>query len=337
MQWIEQKYIGLISSRLGLFKHTQNNVYNFRCPYCGDSAKNKTKTRGYLYPRSGAYQYHCHNCGITTNIDRFIEHVDSNLYNDYVREKIENKFTSGNARVLTDVEVFANKMKKPVFMNSKALNRLPKISSLEPTHPAVQYVKSRMIPNKYHYKIFYVSKFKKYVNSLISEKYNDITHDESRIIIPFLDEDKAVFGFQGRSLGDSSLRYVTIMLDANRSKVFGLDTCEREREHYILEGPIDSMFVSNAIAMAGNTIDWSLVNKNSVFVYDNEPRNRDICNKIEQAILKGHSVVIFPNSIRSKDINDMVLHERVNVDTILKNNTYNGLQANLVFNNWRRV
>ncbi len=89
--------------------------------------------------------------------------------------------------------------------------------------------------------------------------------------------------------------------------------------------------------MCGSDIDlrtfgWS----DCVYVYDNEPRNREIVNRISKTIDRGYKVVIWPSSIIQKDINDMVLGGQ-NIMSVLELNTYSGLKAKIKFNNWKRI
>ena len=106
---------------------------------------------------------------------------------------------------------------------------------------------------------------------------------------------------------------------------------------YVVEGPFDATLVENAVAMCGSDIDlrsfgWS----DYIYVYDNEPRNREIVNRIAKTIDGGNKVVIWPTSIEQKDINDMVLGGH-NVMNVLESNTYSGLKAKIKFNNWKRI
>ena len=334
--WLQQKYIGLISSRLERFRRVNSTSYNFRCPVCGDSTKNKQKARGYLFPKDGGgHLYHCHNCHITLGFDKFLKVVDNVLHSEYVQEKLIEKYGD---KPKTEVEVFAEKMKTPKFVSATALKSLKKVSQLQYNHPAKEYIASRDIPTSYHFKLFYAPKFKKFVNSVIPNKFDNINNDEPRLIIPFLNEDKNLIGFQGRAFSNKSVRYITIMLSDDAPKIFNLDSCDRSKKHFIFEGPIDAMFVKNSLAMAGQSINWDYCNENSVFVFDNEPRSPETCKKIEQAIDKGYSVVFFPNTIHEKDINDMVLaNNDVDIESLLMNNIHNGLQAKLHLQNWRKV
>lgn len=332
--WIETKYIGLMSGRLDRFRKVQGNTYNFRCPVCGDSQKDKRKARGYLYPKDNTFLFHCHNCTMTMNFPKFIQTIDPILHDEYCKESLLEKY---KPREKTEVEEFADKMKKPVFVKTTELKTLKKISQLKHDHPVKQYVVNRKIPTPYHAKLFYAPKFKKFVNRIIPNKFENVEYDEPRLIIPFLDEEKKLFGFQGRSFSKKGLRYITIMLDESKPKIFGLDTVDTTKTHYALEGPIDSMFLENAIAMAGQSIDISVCNENTVFVFDNEPRNSSTIAKMEKVIAEGFRIVIFPKTIREKDINDIVLHTEIDIESLLCNNSYTGLSATATLSSWRDI
>lgn len=324
----------MVSNRLDLFKRTKKNEYNFRCPLCGDSRKSKWKARGHLFPKDkGGYLFHCFNCGVTLGLDKFLESIDPVVYQEFLREKISEGM---GERKKSDAEIFAIKMKPPEFIKSTPLKKLKKISQLAWNHPAKQYVDQRKIPTPYQAKLFYCPRFKEWTNTVIPNKFESLDHDEPRLIIPFIDENGKLFGFQGRSFRKEGIRYITIMIDDDMPKVYGLDTCDRTKPHYIFEGPIDSMFAPNSLAMAGGSLDLNLVNNNSIFVYDNEPRNVETCKKIEKIIDKGYKVVIFPDHIEQKDINDMVLGG-VSIEDVLEYNISYGLEAKIIFTGWKKV
>ena len=338
--WIDLKYTNIISSKLDKFARRDNNLYNFRCPYCGDSQKNKTKARGYLFENKGHLVFKCHNCHVSTNMGSFIKHVDSNLYTEYKLEILKEK-GSEQKPFVAEIEKFS----KQRMFKFEPFAKLKKISQLAPDHPAKQYIVNRQIPSDKHYMIFFVSKFCNWVNTFVENKFSDeaLKRDEPRIILPFIDENGYIFGFQGRALNSSShkLRYITIMLDKSKPKLFGLNKIDFTKKIYVVEGPIDSLFIPNCIALAGSDGELEkLANKNSfVVIYDNEPRNGEIVNKIGSYIDKGYNVVIWPEYIEQKDINDMIQAGYTQQDLldIISNNTYNGLIAKMNLNNWKKV
>lgn len=336
---IDRKYIGLLSNRLERFTRKSDRLYNCRCPLCGDSKTNKIKTRGYFHEKKGRMLYYCHNCGASMTLGSFLMNIDPNLYAEYAQELfIEKNGVSGVQTFTPDITKFSN----PVVQRNIELSRLKKISSLEPNHPAKLYVSKRQIPSETHYKLFYAPRFKEWVNSIIPEKFATGS-DEPRLVLPFLDKSRKCFGFQGRALGPSNMRYITIMLDDTRPKVFGLDTVDMSKKTYITEGPIDSLFLPNAIAMAGADVHTSWIEEkhrdNLVFVYDNEPRNIDIIKRVKKAIGSGFKVVVWPPDIIEKDINDMVLSGKslTMLKDVIDSNTHSGLAAEFALSQWSRV
>ena len=341
MNWIDLKYVNMLSIRLERFKKVQDR-FNMRCPICGDSRKNKSKTRGWILPHGNKTRYYCHNCNVSLSLSDFIKSVDQNLYFEYIKDVMIEK--SGTAP-LTPVQEFANMMKKPVFIKNTGLTTLKKISQLDPEHPAKRYVADRMIPSEVHYKLFYAPKFKKWVNSIIPDKFESIEHDEPRLIIPFFDEGKKFFGFQGRSFRPNvDLKYITILLDESKPKVFGLDTVDPTSRIYAFEGPLDSLFIPNSIASAGGRIDSSLLltnlpKHNIVIVYDNERRSKETVDKMESAIADGYSICFWPE-LDYKDVNDMVKkggYSQEYIKHMIDSNTYNGLNAQLQMAIWKKV
>jgi len=333
MLWIESKYAVNLRSRLQKFViKTQNPILiNFRCPYCGDSETNKNKARGYLYTRKDKIKYSCHNCGIAKSFGDFLKETDNLLYKEYIMEMFEN----GTKREVPAVNV---SFVAPVFKRPPAsMSGLKKVSQLNPAHPAKMYVVSRKIPNFYHSRLYFAPKFNAWTNTFIPDKLK-LEYEEPRLVIPFFNKEGDVFGYSGRSFKpDTNKRYITIMLDDEASKLYGLDTCDQTKLHYVTEGPFDSMFLENAMAMAGSDATLSLFDRElTVFVYDNEPRSKEITKKIHKTIVRGYKVVIWPNNLPYKDINDMVL-ANVDILDLVQERTFSGLQARLMFEDWQKI
>ena len=323
MDLVDSKFIGLISPRLQKFKKIKSDLYNFRCPICGDSQKNKSKTRGYLYGVKADVNFRCHNCGASMTFSNFLKTLDPVIHKQYVFERFKNNKTGRG----TVVEEPKFDFKPPQFAPKVDLPRASENDA------ARLYLEKRLIDPK----IFnYTPTFKKWVNTLVPNKFSDITYDEPRIIIPLIYENQLI-GFQGRALGPNSVKYITIMLDDDAPKIYGLDKINNGFPVFVTEGPFDSTFVSNSIAMCGADGDvrkWGI--NDPVWVYDNEPRSHEIVKRISSTIDRGEKVVIWPNNINEKDINDMILAGH-DVMGVLNSNTYSGLTAQLQFNTWKRI
>ena len=322
MDFVDVKYINLISARFQKFKKVKNNLYNFRCPICGDSQRNKNKARGYLYQVKNNTNFKCHNCGVNMSFNNFLKQVDPTTHKHYTFEKFKEGHTGRNFIVEEPTFHF----EAPKF---KTKLNLPKASE---NPDAKEYLVNRKLnPDNY----YYTEKFKEWTNSL-HPTFDNTDKDEPRIIIPLFYQNKLV-GFQGRALGPSKVKYITIMLDDDAPKIYGLDEIEKDKTVYITEGPFDSTFICNAIAMCGADADvskWGI--SNSVWIYDNEPRNEEIVSRISRTIDKGERVVIWNSNIKEKDINDMIL-AGLDVQHIVECNTYSGLEAKLKFTTWKKI
>ena len=324
MDIIDSKYIGLVSSRLQKFKRVKADLFNFRCPICGDSKKHKNKARGYLYQVKTNTNFKCHNCGASLSFNNFLKQIDTSLHKQYVMEKFKEGFAGGRNFVVEEPKF---EFKKPVFKKKLDLPRADEVPI------AKEYLEKRKLdPSKF----YFAYKFKEWANTQ-KQTFDTIGRDESRIIIPLHDTEKNLIGFQGRSLGPNSVKYITVMINEDAPKIYGLDKVDNEKPIYIIEGPFDATLVQNGVAMCGSDLDirsfgWS----DCIYVYDNEPRNREIVNRIDKTINGGYKVVIWPTSVEEKDINDMVLGGH-NVMSVLESNTYSGLKAKVKFNNWKKI
>ena len=326
--FVDEHYVSLLSGRLEKFSRKKSGLYNFRCPYCGDSQKHKNKARGYFFQLKADMVFKCHNCGVGRTLPNFLKDNAPDLYDEYIMERYKSGTTGKGSYVPKP------KFEKPKF---KKKGELQSMDCLNNGHPAVGYLQGRQIPEKHYSDLFYTDKFCTWVNTQ-KPTFKDVKKDQPRIIIPFIDTQGEWFGFQGRSLNaNDTLRYITIMLDESKTKIFGLDRVDFDKTIYITEGPIDSFYIDNAIAMAGADVDWEILrNKEVVFVYDNEQRNKEIINRMTKAIDKGFEIVIWPDNLQEKDLNDMFIAGH-DVQSLVEFNTYSGLEATIKLSEWKKV
>jgi len=332
VDFVDIQYAQMLSGRLDNFRirHTSPYKINFRCPICGDSQKSRSKARGWLLEKDNRFTYYCHNCGASQGFQYFLKSIDPLLYNDYIAEKFVNK---ANNTIKDDVTQFQTK--KPVFQKDP-LKKLKKVSQLAHNHAIVRYIKKRGIPPHHHYRLYYAPKFKTWINEIIPNKFEHVGKDEPRLVIPFLDEKGKVFGVSARGFNPDGIRYITIMFD-ERPKIFGLDKVNFNEPYYIVEGAIDSFFLSNAIAMNGAEGNGNAANERAIYVFDAEPRNKEIHKRMDKVIKNGHKICIWPTDVPGKDINEMYLNGLNDIEKIIEDNTYQGLQAELKFAAWRKV
>ena len=331
--FIDHKYLNIISSKLQQFKRKSRSLYNFRCPICGDSKKNKFKARGYVFENKEALFFKCHNCSASSNVGNLIEKLDVVLSKQYFFEKYKNKATTNTEPIEERVPLFVQPKFKKVDLRS--------IDSLSVEHPARKYLDARRLPPGRYHDLYYTDCFKSWVTNYDAELAARLKEEDPRVIIPFFDRDKNLIAAQGRSMENNTLRYFTIKIDKKSPKIFGLDRWDDRVLAYMTEGPFDSMFLPNAMAMAGSDLDDTslFIGKNVVFVYDNEKRNQEIVTKMLRVLKRGFRIVVWPDTIQYKDINDMIIGG-VSLDDIydiIDKNTFEGLQARLKINQWKRT
>ena len=327
--YIDVKYVNIISPFLQQFKKKGDFLWNFRCPYCGDSQKSRTKARGFVYRKKNDLFYKCHNCGVGTTLGKLIEHLDSKSYKDYIMER----YKSGVKTVNKEPEF---KFNEPVFRSKDICSTLNSLSELGEDHPARKIIDRRNLPISSYKDLFLCPEFYKFTNNLIPNKFPSLDGDHPRLLIPFRDEEGEVFAYQGRAFGDEKPKYLTIKLQ-ERDKIFGLDKIDKRKEVLVVEGPLDSLFLDNCIAVAG--ADVPNLDCDFTVVFDNEPRNRELLKQIEKTINHGHKICLWPEEMEYKDINDMILggYTKEEIQDIIKHNTYQGTTATLWFTKWRKI
>ena len=330
--YIDLKFINDLSGRLSQFKKKTDYLFNFRCPHCGDSQKSKTKARAYLYRVKNDMFFKCHNCGQGQNLANFIKFVDPKLYESYLLERYK-KSAPATPKPKFD-------FKPTKFTNQTPIDDLKSIKDLPEDHPARLYCDNRKIPEKYFDKLFLSDKFMTLVNEVKPNTYK-ITKDHPRLIIPFYDTTGKVFAFQGRAFGKEQPKYLTIKLDENKQKVYGLERINFQNQVFIVEGPIDSLFIDNCLAAGGADLFLKnkISNENITYIFDNEPRNKEIVKRMYKVIEQNFNVVIWPEDLQLKDVNDMIMSglTKFELQDIISNNTYSKLSALTKLNYWKKI
>jgi transcription elongation factor Elf1 len=341
MNNIDRKYTGILSAYLDNFKVMNDNPYkaNCRCPICGDSKKSKSKARGWILDKEKVVLFYCHNCGASLSFGNLIKNYFPILYNDYLTEKLVGKYQPKDKKVNTD-----DKFKTTTLFDKPKKYNIDGLIPIEESPPKIrEYLNERNIPKSTWYRLGYVENFSEFTNKLIPDKLSP-KNKEDRLVIPFYSEEGELFGYQGRALDNQSkIRYITIILNYELPKVYGLDKVDFNKTYYVLEGPIDSMFLDNAVALAGADGDATVLKNlhNAVFVFDVEPRNPEIVKRMLDIASKGYNIAVIPsgNLGSGKDINDFI-NDGFTKDDIRKcidDNTYSGLSAEFEINNWAKI
>ena len=336
MSYIDIKFLNLLSTRLPKFKRKSENLFNFRCPHCGDSKKSSSKARGFVYQKKNDMFFKCHNCGVGQTLGNLIKFLDPTMYKEYVFER----FKVG--KVESDKPEFdftPSKLLKTKTANEKQLDSLKRFDQLVITHPAKKFIFDRLIPKIHWDKFFFCPNFYEWTNSIIPNKFPSLQEDHPRVVIPFYDRAGKFFAFQGRAFGKEQPKYITIKFDETKQKIYGLDRIDLNKPVMITEGPIDSLFLDNAIALAGADAVVNIQHEQCTIIFDNEPRNEQIVNRMISAVDKKFNLVVWPESLNYKDINDIVIAGKTpaEIQTLIHSNTYCGLTALQHINNWKRI
>ena len=279
----------ILSSQLQRFRKTGDFLWNFRCPYCGDSQKSQSKARGFVFRKESNLIYKCHNCGVGASFNNMLKHVDPKLHDDYILERYK-----PNEPDVPDIGKFT----QPKFMKGPSpLKSLKKISSLKHDHPVKRFVDKRRIPSTLHFELFFAPRFYEWGNRIVPNKFPSLKGDHPRLVIPFFDENNKMFAFQGRAFGNEIPKYITIILDPDKNKIYGLNRLDSTKQIQVTEGPIDSMFLDNCVAVAGADFSGLPVD-NTTIIFDNERRNVEILKQIEKTIDLGYNVVLWPDDVK---------------------------------------
>ena len=339
---IDTKYVRLISHRVRNFKQKGDNLFNFSCPICGDSQKNKSKARGYAYAKGNGLFYRCHNCGASTNLGNLLKHVDPELHKEYTLER----YKSGESgysnfkdpKFNIPSPKFDKVSKQSVFEHAQSISELP------PGHFCLEYVKGRKLPEDKYDSLFFTSNYRDFILSLVPNYEKELLPD-ARLVIPFYNEYNELVAVTGRALetSDKTLRYVTVRIVESKDKlIYGMDRVNLNETVKIVEGPVDSLFLDNCVASGDANLALtakSIDAKEKILIFDNEKRNKEVCKLMLDAIKLDYNVVIWPDHIVNKDINDMIRFgiSKDEIQEIISKNTFNGLEAQTRFTFWKKV
>ena len=339
---IESKYIRLISSRLRNFKQKKDYLWNFSCPICGDSKKNLSKARGYVFQKGTNLFFNCHNCGVGTNLGNLIKQVDPSLHKEYVLERYKSGESGFSNFKSPSFDIPAPRFDK--VAKEKHFEHAEWVSKLPSGHFCLVYCTNRRFLSIMVDTLLFTPNYKKFCDALVPNHGKEITAD-ARLVIPFYDKYNTLIGVSGRALesSDYKLRYVTLRTNESQDKlIYGMDKVNTNELVKIVEGPFDSMFLSNCVGSGDSALIQTakLIDaENKVLIFDNEPRNKEIVKLMDDAIKLGYNVVIWPDTMEQKDINEMVMagFSPDEIERIISSNTFTGLRAQMKFISWKKI
>ncbi len=345
MLWLENKYLSMVVSHLDVAKWKGDTTLNHRCPYCGDSQKNQHKARGYHFVIEQSYVYKCHNCGKSTSTINFLKEHFPVIHKEYMKEWLTEKGLKPKKKKLPSSSKFKFQAKEETLNTSNIMtveNLKFLMKPCSEVSVAREYLEERHIPSVHHKELWYSPAPQQL--SILSKKYEDrVLGTDPRIIIPFFNRENELIGLSGRAMNDSPLRYMTMKFHEDEPLIYNLHKVDITKTIYVTEGPIDSLFLPNAISVAGSDftkLDDS-IKENAILVYDNEPRNVEILKKIDTVINEGWKVCIWNDRRVSdlKDINDMVSSglSSEQIVSIINECSFSGLSAKAKFMEYKKV
>lgn len=321
--WIAQKYLHLFSGMLAKFHQSREGLWTCRCPYCGDSKKSKTKTRGYFFWKDDVLIYKCHNCGVSTTLQNMIKEYDNALYQDMIIE------TFGGVKETQKpiIKIDSEKIKQRL---SGKLVGIKSVSDGE----FLEYLNDRRIPKDKHALFLQIENLAAFAGSF--DNYSDRKFPSVKCIgIPFRIGDKVSY-VQCRTIEPCGMRYITFEVDGG-IKLFGYNEIDSTKTVSVLEGAFDSTFVYNSVANAGaadySNTDFLIRNGFKLrFVYDRDYEyNAQVKKQLDERIKQGHKVVIYDRQFRYKDMNEAIL-DGWSIETLnkyLDDRTFSGIKARI--------
>ena len=280
------------------------DVKEVKCPYCNANA--------FVY-MAEVEMFLCHACQRDLNYEKVKEYV--NIKSDNTR--------SGDTRISVSENIDY----------SNLLRYCQRLDTLPSDHFCVRYVRDRGIHSDLFLDLYFTER---YGEIGVRSGYKlDKTDATPRLVIPIRNKEGKLYGMQGRALNDNEMRYLTFYFNDNE-RLYGLNKVDVSKPFNVVEGPIDSFFVKNCVALCGSTDIDNKYSKLATIILDNEPRNKQIVDKVGKYLDRQFKVVIWPDHIKEKDINEMTL-AGIDVNSVIVSNTFSGLTGKLQLNAWKKT
>ena len=295
--------------------------------------------RGYIYRKVNSLFYTCHNCGCGMSLGNLLKTIDTSVHKEYLLERYKSgEDTPIKTTIYNIPSPKFGVIKKKLWDNAESCDKLPN------DHICTQYLINRNIPKDKWNRLLYTEHYKDFCDE-VNKNHGKTIDNDKRLVIPYYSEYGELVAVSGRAFETSSekLRYVTVRTtDSDDMLIYGVDAVDITKRLYIVEGPLDSLFINNCVAAGSTSLLQASKKLNApdvVLVFDNEPRNKEVVNIIKKAIDAGENVVIWDDFIEGKDINEMVNKGKSasDIKNIIDQSVYSGLEAQLKFNLWKRM
>ena len=343
MLYVVVSYVPRLSPHVKNFKKLKDYVWNFSCPICNDISKGKQLSRGYVYRKGQTLNYICHHCQESSSFMNFLKKIQPDLYKECSFDIFKARTQTNDPSIHKFEKSLTSFSNQGIEINKETKDMIS-VLDLKDDHPALINLRKRLIPSDMLKLFYYTDKFKAFTNSLKPDSFNEasLKIDGPRIVIPFFDNHHKMFAFAGRSMGNDKPKYLTIKLFEDQEKIYGVERIDFNKQMYVVEGPIDSLFIDNCLAVAGSGFDTPLVatyKENIVIIPDNEPRKKEIVNNIKTLIQKGYYICLFPKNTNGKDINEMIKngYSKSCIMKMIHTNTFRGPMAMIKFIEWKMI
>lgn len=335
MSYVDEQFAEIAMQRQPRFKRFSGSTFklNCRCKICGDSAKDEFMARFYARAVDDTVMVKCFNCDYSNSIAGYIKNEEPDLYRDYLLEKRKSNF-----------EIPVSKKEEPE-PEKKVIDFIPysvRLDTVDKGSKLIQYIQKRKIPNNVYDKIYFTKEWQKLVNHINKDTYK-YPKDEMRLVIPIFNSEGEIESLQGRALQkDAKAKYMTIKAYEDATKIYGLERVDKDKPVIILEGPLDSLFLPNAIAITGGSMDINSVpfKGNRIWAMDNEPRHPDTKNRVLKLLEASESVVCWDNiGYEGKDINELIINgaDKDYVLNYIFDNSVSGLMGKLRISKYFKI
>ena len=348
MDFVDRDYVGRLAARLDRFRE-RGADFNFRCPFCGDSAKSEDKARGWVRwsEKDRRYSYSCYNCSCHKSIGELIARVDPSLNTAYTADKFKGR---AGRDISEDRSIRAALTAKPVFGREDGAGVDPDPSPSSPPFPrfpgvrpvweaewALEYLASRHIP------------FKALADMYVAEPLTEVSgrlpayehlkfHRMKGIVFPYYGADGSIAYLQDRTTS-ADLRYMSLEVGGG-GKLWGRHRINPEARAFMFEGVLDAVMTPNGLASGGvdliraaKIVREEYPSTPLALVYDSDwHSNEQVYWQVKRAIEEGFDVV-FANG-PGKDVNAMVMEGGWSVEDVnemLHDSIKSGLAARLAF------
>lgn len=329
--WLEETYLKQLGLRLEGFTEKGGHRWNLRCHYCGDSAKKKSKKRGYFFQKGGTLLYYCQNCGVSEKFSSFLYKFDYSLYKQYTLELFKEN-ANKNDDVGHVLPVETRKYIPNIFSSLTLVKDLPQ------TNECRIEADKRKLPIQI-FDFYYAPEFIKWSQGN-SDKFKTWKGaDHPRMVIPWRSRDGSIIGYSARALHkENDPKYYRIFINDTKEHFFGLDRIDEKKQVYVLEGEIDSLMIPNGVAVANGKLQ-AYLNTSAIYIFDRDTRNSHIMKNVKLAIDLGLKVCLLPKTLQGKDLNEFVINgiTQKQLLKIIEENTFCGLEAMLRFSAWKDV